>query len=79
MTSAKAEAVRVIGTNAVILSQTAVDSTGAPYGVLMTSTSKEALSAGNAEFTMSGGSLTSHSGDGIVVTKQPSISPITPQ
>lgn len=68
MTSAKAEAVRVIGTNAVILSQTAVDSTGAPYGVLMTSTSKEALSAGNAEFTMSGGSLTSHSGDGIVVT-----------
>ena len=68
MTSAKAEAVRVIGTNAVILSQTSVDSTGAPYGVLMTSTSKEALSAGNAEFTMSGGSLTSHSGDGIVVT-----------
>lgn len=68
MTSAKAEAVRVIGTNAVILSQTAVDSTGAPYGVLMTSTSKEALSAGNAEYTMSGGSLTSHSGDGIVVT-----------
>jgi hypothetical protein len=68
LNAAQSDVIRVSGNNAVLLSEVTAESSGSPYAVLLTRSTDDNDNVGHAEFTMTGGHLTAHTGDMFYIT-----------